>query len=182
MRSIAQPGAAQPERIQWVEARGRAFSFTLAAGLPLLEAAHRGQARVLLHARLGGADRTGEGVDPARLPDPDGHAAGAGGGEEDAAPPRDVTAGESPVAEGTIGAVPGRRRPARYGLMVQFESRPDDQELLRLVAWEELERFVRELLGDKTLPATVKRSDRWYNWDPNPVGTVHTVAFTQEVK
>lgn len=42
MRSIAQPGAAVPERIQWVEARGRAFSFTLAAGMPLLEAARRG--------------------------------------------------------------------------------------------------------------------------------------------
>ena len=42
MRSIEQPGAAVPERIQWVEARGRAFSFTLAAGLPLLAAAHRG--------------------------------------------------------------------------------------------------------------------------------------------
>jgi predicted DNA-binding protein with PD1-like motif len=42
MRSIAQPGAALPARIQWVEARGRAFSFTLAAGLPLLEAARRG--------------------------------------------------------------------------------------------------------------------------------------------
>ena len=42
MRSIAQPGPAAPERIQWVEARGRAFSFTLEAGLPLLEAARRG--------------------------------------------------------------------------------------------------------------------------------------------
>src|SRR5437660_5855097 len=42
MRSIAQPGPPVPERIQWVEARGRAFSFTLAAGLPLLEAARRG--------------------------------------------------------------------------------------------------------------------------------------------
>src|SRR5882724_12472100 len=42
MRSIVQPGAAAPERIQWVEARGRAFSFTLAAGMPLLEAARRG--------------------------------------------------------------------------------------------------------------------------------------------
>src|SRR6478609_622098 len=42
MRSIDQPGAAVPERIQWVEARGRAFSFTLAAGQPLLEAARRG--------------------------------------------------------------------------------------------------------------------------------------------
>ena len=42
MRSIEQPGPAAPERIQWVEARGRAFSFTLEAGLPLLEAARRG--------------------------------------------------------------------------------------------------------------------------------------------
>ena len=41
MRSIAQPGAAVPERIQWVEARGRAFVATLAAGRPLLEAAWR---------------------------------------------------------------------------------------------------------------------------------------------
>src|ERR1700681_2507393 len=42
MRRIAQPGPRAPERIQWVEARGRAFSFTLQAGLPLLEAARRG--------------------------------------------------------------------------------------------------------------------------------------------
>jgi predicted DNA-binding protein with PD1-like motif len=42
MRSILQPGPPVPERIQWVEARGRAFSFTLQSGLPLLEAARRG--------------------------------------------------------------------------------------------------------------------------------------------
>jgi predicted DNA-binding protein with PD1-like motif len=42
MRRIAQPGPPAPERIQWVEACGRAFSFTLQAGLPLLEAARRG--------------------------------------------------------------------------------------------------------------------------------------------
>jgi predicted DNA-binding protein with PD1-like motif len=42
MRSIKQPGPEAPERIQWVEVRGRAFSFTLQAGLPLLEAARRG--------------------------------------------------------------------------------------------------------------------------------------------
>ncbi|MDD1528823.1 DUF296 domain-containing protein [Bradyrhizobium sp. WBOS7] len=42
MRSIKQPGAPVAERIQWVEARGRAFSFALQAGLPLLEAARRG--------------------------------------------------------------------------------------------------------------------------------------------
>jgi predicted DNA-binding protein with PD1-like motif len=42
MRSILQPGSPAPERVQWVEARGRAFSFTLEAGLPLLEAARRG--------------------------------------------------------------------------------------------------------------------------------------------
>src|SRR5947208_12236680 len=42
MRSVDQPGPPVAERIQWVEARGRAFSFTLAAGLPLLEAARCG--------------------------------------------------------------------------------------------------------------------------------------------
>ncbi|MCP3370717.1 PCC domain-containing protein [Bradyrhizobium cajani] len=42
MRNIKQPGVPPPERIQWVEARGRAFSFTVQAGLPLLEAARRG--------------------------------------------------------------------------------------------------------------------------------------------
>ena len=42
MRRIQQPGPVVPDRIQWVEARGRAFSFTLQAGLPLLEAATRG--------------------------------------------------------------------------------------------------------------------------------------------
>jgi predicted DNA-binding protein with PD1-like motif len=42
MRSIVQPGPPVRERIQWVEGRGRAFSITLDAGLPLLEAARRG--------------------------------------------------------------------------------------------------------------------------------------------
>src|SRR5581483_7341329 len=42
MRSIRQPGPPVSERIQWVEVRGRAFSFTLQAGLTLLEAARRG--------------------------------------------------------------------------------------------------------------------------------------------
>jgi predicted DNA-binding protein with PD1-like motif len=42
MRVIKQPGPPAPERIQWVAARGRAFSFTLQAGVPLLEAARRG--------------------------------------------------------------------------------------------------------------------------------------------
>jgi predicted DNA-binding protein with PD1-like motif len=42
VRRIEQPGPPVPERIQFVEARGRAFSFTLQAGLPLLEAARRG--------------------------------------------------------------------------------------------------------------------------------------------
>jgi len=42
MRRIEQPGPRARERIQWVEARGRAFTFTLEAGLPLLEAVRRG--------------------------------------------------------------------------------------------------------------------------------------------
>jgi predicted DNA-binding protein with PD1-like motif len=45
MRRIEQPGPPVTERIQWVEARGRAFSFTLEAGVPLLEAARRGFAK-----------------------------------------------------------------------------------------------------------------------------------------
>ncbi|MBU6456416.1 MAG: DUF296 domain-containing protein, partial [Bradyrhizobium sp.] len=42
MRRVEQPGPPAPERIQWVEGRGRAFAFTLQAGVPLLEAARRG--------------------------------------------------------------------------------------------------------------------------------------------
>jgi predicted DNA-binding protein with PD1-like motif len=42
MRSIQQAGRPAPARIQWAEARGRAFAFTLQAGVPLLEAARRG--------------------------------------------------------------------------------------------------------------------------------------------
>lgn len=53
------------------------------------------------------------------------------------APPPDAGGGsgdvESSAVVGTLGTVPGRRRPARYGLLVQFESRPDDHELGRLV-------------------------------------------------
>jgi hypothetical protein len=37
------------------------------------------------------------------------------------------------ASAGTLGTVVGRRRPARYGLLVQFESRPADSELGRLV-------------------------------------------------
>lgn len=42
MRTIQQPGPPASERIQWVEGRGRAFSFTVEPGVPLLEAARRG--------------------------------------------------------------------------------------------------------------------------------------------
>jgi predicted DNA-binding protein with PD1-like motif len=42
MRSVDQPGPPAAERIQSVEGRGRAFAFTLPAGVPLLEAARRG--------------------------------------------------------------------------------------------------------------------------------------------
>ena len=42
VRSIKQPGTPVPERIQWVEARGRAFTFMLEAGVPLLESARCG--------------------------------------------------------------------------------------------------------------------------------------------
>ena len=31
-----------------------------------------------------------------------------------------------------------------------------------------------------SLPLTITRSDRWQNWDPNPIGTVHTLAQVEE--
>ncbi|MDQ8727676.1 PCC domain-containing protein [Bradyrhizobium sp. LHD-71] len=42
MRHVVQPGQPPAERVQWVEARGRAFSFGLDAGVSLLEAVRRG--------------------------------------------------------------------------------------------------------------------------------------------
>lgn len=46
MRRIQQPGTGTPERIRWVECGGRAFSLTLPAGVPLLEAVSSGFAAV----------------------------------------------------------------------------------------------------------------------------------------
>ena len=37
------------------------------------------------------------------------------------------------ASAGSVETIPGRRRPARYGLLVQYESRPDDLEMARLV-------------------------------------------------
>jgi hypothetical protein len=57
-------------------------------------------------------------------------------GDADPAPPPPDTSGGTGDAQGvvgTLGSVPGRRRPGRYGLLVQFESRPGDAELGRLV-------------------------------------------------
>ncbi|MDX3808656.1 PCC domain-containing protein [Bosea thiooxidans] len=42
MRRIEQPGTGTPERIQWVQCAGRAFSLTLPASVPLLEAVRKG--------------------------------------------------------------------------------------------------------------------------------------------
>lgn len=42
MRRIQQPGTGTPERVQWVECSGQAFSLTLPAGVPLLEAVRSG--------------------------------------------------------------------------------------------------------------------------------------------
>jgi Histidine kinase-, DNA gyrase B-, and HSP90-like ATPase len=49
-------------------------------------------------------------------------------GAKDGEPQHQIAAGG-----GALDTVMGRRRPARYGLLVQFESRPDDMELARLV-------------------------------------------------
>jgi hypothetical protein len=51
---------------------------------------------------------------------------------EDTIPSADSSI-EVPTPVGTFSTVPGRKRLARYGLLLQFESRPDDPELGRLV-------------------------------------------------
>ena len=48
-------------------------------------------------------------------------------------PSGDQSLPENEAAAGTLNTATGRRRPARYGLLVQFESRPADSELGRLV-------------------------------------------------
>lgn len=52
---------------------------------------------------------------------------------EAGAPPVERSETGTPTRVGSAAIVPGRRRPGRYGLVLQFESRPDDQELGRLV-------------------------------------------------
>jgi hypothetical protein len=49
------------------------------------------------------------------------------------ASPDPPTHGDAVTAAGAVENIRARRRPARYGLLVQFESRPDDFELARLV-------------------------------------------------
>ncbi|WP_367128524.1 ThuA domain-containing protein [Saccharothrix sp. HUAS TT1] len=38
----------------------------------------------------------------------------------------------------------------------------------------------RQHPANEGLPLNVTRSDRWYNWEPNPVGLVHTLAQVEE--
>jgi glucose/arabinose dehydrogenase/type 1 glutamine amidotransferase len=38
----------------------------------------------------------------------------------------------------------------------------------------------RQHPANEGLPLNITRSDRWYNWSPSPVGTVHTVAQVEE--
>jgi hypothetical protein len=94
----------------------------------------------------GNGHRTTTGAQQPEGAEPEPHAVPAGDarpsepGEEGAAAPppsppdaNGEGAADAPAAVGAIGTVPGRRRPARYGLLVQFESRPEDHELGRLV-------------------------------------------------
>lgn len=69
------------------------------------------------------------------LPSPEGlpRAGQPAGENEPLAPEEGHTHAHAAAAAGTLDTVAGRRRPARYGLLVQFESRPDDPELGRLV-------------------------------------------------
>jgi Histidine kinase-, DNA gyrase B-, and HSP90-like ATPase len=108
---------------------------TLFANVPAMEEVpgeREEQADVPAGAETAGPESPGEGQTP------------RGSSEEprprEELPPtdRDANAGGATATDaiatvGTLSTVPGRRRPARYGLLVQFESRPGDTELGRLV-------------------------------------------------
>ena len=81
----------------------------------------------------------GQGAQPRREAETEGGAPESVPGR-DAQSPRHGSTSEgpthhagSPASAGASETVAGRRRPARYGLLVQFESRPDDLEMARLV-------------------------------------------------
>jgi hypothetical protein len=72
-----------------------------------------------------GAEQT-PGEDPAH------RGPGAPENEDIPAPERERPS-QPEASAATLATVPGRRRPARYGLLVQFDARPEDLELGRLV-------------------------------------------------
>jgi hypothetical protein len=121
-----------------------ADDFPLVAAI--VERQFGGQRRLPIGRRPGAA-----GIEPLRLPGspvaagedlmPEAEPAGAGpevppqpeepGVERQPEPPAALTVPEGPLPDGGRGG--GPRRPMRYGLAVQFESRPEDPELGRLV-------------------------------------------------
>jgi hypothetical protein len=83
-----------------------------------------------------GEPPTGEPAEPGAEPGAEPPAPPSEGDPAASAPPPLDTpggTGDGQSLVGSLGTVQGRRRPGRYGLLVQFESRPGDPELGRLV-------------------------------------------------
>jgi hypothetical protein len=94
--------------------------------LPIGRPGAAGDANAFLAASLGAAAEAGAQAATATL-EPAGATTTTGGGPETAgAPPPDATPAALPAAAGP-------KRPARYGLAIQFDARPGDAELARLV-------------------------------------------------
>ncbi len=82
----------------------------------------------------GAGTETAPPVEPTAAPAPEGEPpAGEPPAHEPVAEPEHRAGTAGAAAVGTLDTVPGRRRRARYGLLVQFESRPDSLEPGRLV-------------------------------------------------
>jgi hypothetical protein len=136
--------AARRRKTRPIERELEAVLVELADDFPLVAAIverHAGGQRRLPIGRGPGA----AGIEPVTVPGAESHGKDEGAepeGAEGPTPPEDTTRIESAttpplsVPEGPLpggGRGGGPRRPTRYGLAVQFESRPEDPELGRLV-------------------------------------------------
>ena len=99
----------------------------------LVEQRAGGQQRLAAAARGRAADASAVSVDAPSPSVAPADMAGAPDSEVSAPPAQDSAPRSAPPGTGHVASESGMRRPTRYGLGIQFESRPDDPELAQLI-------------------------------------------------